>query len=83
MGSGGWSLPSSDAAPDKFELQPGILGGFYRAAHGFADERGDLNSALLDLQDHRSGHWAWRPREWVGRDGGFRARIFAERSGGN
>jgi hypothetical protein len=42
-------LLTPNAAADRFDLQAGVLSGFYRSAHGLAHEGGYFDAALLDV----------------------------------
>ena len=55
VGSGNRGLLAGYAAAYGVKLQAEVLGGFDRAAHGFADERRDFDSALLNVEDYGSG----------------------------
>ena len=55
VSSGDGRLLAGDSAAYGVKLQAEILGGFDRAAHRFADEGRDFDSALLDVEDYGSG----------------------------
>jgi len=54
MSTGQRRLLAGYAAADGVELEAGVLSGFYSTANGFADKGGDLDSAFLYVEDHRS-----------------------------
>ena len=70
MGAGWWGLLAGYTAADGIEFQAGILGGFYGATDGFADEAGDFDAALFDVEDYGAARWECaflgRHRLWRG-----------------
>ena len=63
MSSGGRSLLARDSAADWLEFQANILSRFHSTAYGLAHERGDFDSALLDVEDDRAAYRKLRRRD--------------------